>query len=193
MEDDALRRFRTQMRMLGRRLRRELPPVPGVSRSAVQVLRVVARAPEPSPSDVAEKLRMTSSNVAAALRELECAELVRRVRDPEDGRRVRLSMTDAGAEAISCLHAERDTWLGRAIAALLSDDEQITLLRAGELMQRLAEYEPVDPVDPADPPDPVDPADPVDPSDAADPVDAAVAAAAADAVAAAVANQERRR
>jgi len=52
------------MRMLGRRLRRELPPVRGVSRSAVQVLRVVARGPEPSPSDVAEKLRMTSSNVA---------------------------------------------------------------------------------------------------------------------------------
>ena len=84
---------------------------------------------------------MTSSNVAAALRELECADLVRRVRDPEDGRRVRLSMTDAGADAVSCLHAERDTWLGRAVEALLSDDDQITLLRAGELMQRLAEYD----------------------------------------------------
>jgi DNA-binding MarR family transcriptional regulator len=141
MEDDALRQFRTQMRMLGRRLRHELPPVRGVSRSAVQVLRVVARASDPSPSDVAEKLRMTSSNVAAALRELEDAELVRRVRDPEDGRRVRLSMTDAGAAAISCLHAERDTWLGRAVEALLSDDDEITLLRAGELMQRLAEYD----------------------------------------------------
>src|ERR1700748_761359 len=99
MDDDALRRFRTQMRMLGRRLRRELPPVRGVSRSAVQVLRVVARGPEasptrgagrgpePAPTDVAEKLRMTSSNVAAALRELESAGMVRRGRDPEDGRR----------------------------------------------------------------------------------------------------------
>src|SRR5580698_6464788 len=127
MEDDALRRFRTQMRMLGRRLRRELPSVRGVSRSAVQVLRVVARAPEPSPSDVAERLRMTSSNVAAALRELESAELVRRVRDPEDGRRVRLSLTAAGEDVVSCLHAERDTWLGRATEALLSVDEQRAL------------------------------------------------------------------
>ncbi len=141
MQDDELRRFRNQMRMLGRRLRHELPSVHGVSRSAVHVLRVIARAPDPSPSDVAEKLRMTSSNVAAALRELEDADLVRRVRDPEDGRRVRLSMTDAGADAISCLHAERDTWLGRAVEALLSDDDEITLLRAGELMQRLAEYD----------------------------------------------------
>ena len=70
------------MRMLGRRLRHELPPVRGVSRSAVQVLRIVERAPDPSPSDVAEKLRMTSSNVAAALRELESAGLVCRGRDP---------------------------------------------------------------------------------------------------------------
>jgi len=129
------------MRTLGRRLRRELPPVRGVSRSAVQVLRVVSRGPEPSPGDVAERLRMTSSNVAAALRELESAGLLRRVRDPEDGRRVQLSLTSAGAEAVSCVHAERDTWLGRAIAATLSDGELRTLLAAGELMQRLAEYE----------------------------------------------------
>ena len=129
------------MRMLGRRLRRELPPVSGVSRSAVQVLRVVSRGPEPSPGDVAKRLRMTSSNVAAALRELESAGLVRRVRDPEDGRRVQLSLTDTGANAVSCVHAERDTWLGRAIEAVLSDEEQRTLIRAGELMQRLAEYQ----------------------------------------------------
>jgi DNA-binding MarR family transcriptional regulator len=178
MEDDALRRFRTQMRMLGRRLRRELPPVRGVSRSAVQVLRVVARGPEPSPTDVAEKLRMTSSNVAAALRELESAGMVRRGRDPEDGRRVRLSITVTGTDAVSCVHAERDTWLGRAVAALLSDDEQVTLLRAGELMQRLAEY---------------DDAGADDSAEAADPAQAAIAAVATDAVAAAVADREGRR
>jgi DNA-binding MarR family transcriptional regulator len=141
MQDDELRHFRDQMRMLGRRLRHELPSVHGVSRSAVHVLRVAARAPDPSPSDVAEKLRMTSSNVAAALRELESAGLVCRGRDPEDGRRVRLSITAAGADAVSCMNAERDTWLGRATEALLSADEQLTLLRAGELMQRLAEYD----------------------------------------------------
>ena len=129
------------MRMLGRRLRRELPPVDGVSRSAVQVLRVISRVSDPTPGDVAERLRMTSSNVAATLRELEDAGLVSRDRDPRDGRRVRLSLTVAGGDAIACVHAERDTWLGRAIEAVLSGEEQRTLLGAGELMQRLAEYE----------------------------------------------------
>jgi DNA-binding MarR family transcriptional regulator len=141
MQDEAVRRFRMQMRMLGRRLRHELPPVRGVSRSAVQVLRVVSRTDEPSPSEVAERLRMTSSNVAAALRELESSTLVQRVRDPEDGRRVRLSLTTAGSEAMACMHAERDTWLGRAIESVLDERELATLLAAGDLMQRLAEYE----------------------------------------------------
>jgi DNA-binding MarR family transcriptional regulator len=141
MEEDAIRRFRTQMRMFGRRLRRELPPVAGVSRSAVQVLRSVSRSAEATPGEVAERLRMTSSNVAAALRELESADLVRRVRDPQDGRRVLLSLTAAGTDAVSCMHAERDTWLGRAIEDLLDEPELRTLLAAGDLMQRLAEYE----------------------------------------------------
>lgn len=162
------------MRMLGRRLRRELPPVRGVSRSAVQVLRVVSRGPEPSPSDVAQRLRMTSSNVAAALRELESAGLVRRARDPEDGRRVQLSMTASGADAVSCVHAERDTWFGRAIEALLDDEELRTLLRAGDLMQRLAEYEDED-------------------EDEQDPAAAAVAGAAADLVSRAAGGSEGQR
>jgi DNA-binding MarR family transcriptional regulator len=179
MEDDELRRFRTQMRMLGRRLRRELPPVRGVSRSAVQVLRIVARAPELSPSDVAERLRMTSSNVAAALRELETAGLVGRGRDPEDGRRVRLSITDAGAEAVACVHAERDTWLGRATEALLTADEQLALLGAGALMQRLAEYEDAERGDAADATD-------------ADPASNAVAAASAELVTATVPDPKER-
>ena len=134
------------MRMLGRRLRRELPPVRGVSRSAVQVLRVVSHGHQPSPGDVAQRLRMTTSNVAAALRELESAGLVRRMRDPQDGRRIQLLLTASGADAVSCVHAERDTWFGRAIEAVLDEGELATLLAAGELMQRLAEYEDPDAV-----------------------------------------------
>jgi DNA-binding MarR family transcriptional regulator len=86
---------------------------------------------------------MTSSNVAAALRELETAELIRRQRDdPDDARRVRVFVTKHGAAAVADFRHERDTWLGRAVEAVLSDDEQRVLLAAGQLLQRLAEYEP---------------------------------------------------
>jgi DNA-binding MarR family transcriptional regulator len=86
---------------------------------------------------------MTSSNVAAALRELEEAELIRRQRDdPDDARRVRIFVTEPGTSAIADFRHERDTWFGQAVEATLNDDEQRTLVAAGHLLQRLAEYEP---------------------------------------------------
>jgi DNA-binding MarR family transcriptional regulator len=144
MRDAEVREFRAQMRLLQRRLRRESLVVPGVSRSAFQVLGALTRLPEGSqPRQVADEQRMTSSNVAAALRELEEAGLIRRQRDdPDDARRVRVFVTKLGTDAIADFRNERDTWLGRAVEAVLSEDEQRALLAAGQLLQRLAEYEP---------------------------------------------------
>src|ERR1700709_1865009 len=103
MQEVEVSEFRAQMRGLQRRLRRESPAVPGVSRSAFQVLAALTRLPEGAqPSQLADEVRMTSSNVPAALRELEAAALIRRQRDdPEDARRVRVFVTKAGARAMA--------------------------------------------------------------------------------------------
>jgi DNA-binding MarR family transcriptional regulator len=143
MKDEDVRTVRTQMRLLHRRLRRELPPVAGLSRTSMQVLGALLRMDEGSqPRQLADELRMTSSNVAAALREIEAAGFIRREKDPEDARRVRLFMTEEGTAAVADFRHERDTWFGRAVEALLSEEEQRTLVAAGQLLQRLAEYEP---------------------------------------------------
>ena len=142
MDDQEISQLRTQMRLLQRRLRREVVPVAGLSRTAMQVLGTIERLPDgPQPRQVADELRLASSNVAAALRELEQAGFVTRERDPDDGRRARLSLTAAGAAAVADFRSERDTWLGQAVDALLTPGEQRTLLAAGELLQRLSEYE----------------------------------------------------
>jgi DNA-binding MarR family transcriptional regulator len=142
MKDQDVRRFRTQMKLLQRRLRSEVTPVPGLSRTALQVMGAVERLPAGSqPRQVAEELKMTSSNVAAALRELDEAGFILREKDPGDARRVRLSVTRRGTAVISGLRSERDTWLGRAVEAVLSAEEQRALVAAGQLLQRLAEYE----------------------------------------------------
>jgi DNA-binding MarR family transcriptional regulator len=142
MRDDAVRTFRRQVKALQRRLRQEVPPR-GLSRSALQVLAAVARAPGASPGEVAAELQMTSSNVAAALREAEAAGFVERRKHPEDARRARLTATPAGAEVVAELRNERDTWLGRAVDAVLTAEEQRVLVEAGRLMERLAGYEEV--------------------------------------------------
>lgn len=143
MRDDEVATFRAQLKMLQRRLRRELPAGQQLSRTHLQVLGAIGRLPDgPQPSQVAATLQMTSSNVAAALRELEEAGLIRRERDDVDARRVRLALTEHGFELVAKFRAERDTWLGRAVQATLSVEEQRMLVAAGHLLERLSAYEP---------------------------------------------------
>ena len=114
MDDQEVRLFRAQMKLLQRRLRREALPVHGVSRTALQVVTAVVRLPEvPRPRQIAEELRMTSSNVAAALRELEAAGYVVRRKDSADARRVSVIVTEHGRSVVAGVRSERDTgWAG---------------------------------------------------------------------------------
>ena len=141
MDKDDVHRLRAQVSALHGRIRREAPTVDGLPRPALTVLAAAVRRPGLTPRDVADELRMTSSNVAACLRELEPAGFVDRGRDPDDGRRVLLTPTPAGRRVVAELLDEREEWLGRAVAACLDDDEQALLARAGELLGRLAAFE----------------------------------------------------
>jgi len=94
------------------------------------------------PKALADELQMTSSNVAAALRELEESGFIRRERQVEDPRRVEVLATAAGRALVENFRSERNTWLGQAVEAVLSEPEQRTLSDAGDLMERLAAYAP---------------------------------------------------
>ena len=142
MNDEDVRRFRKRIKLLHRRLRQEPTKADGLSRTELVTLVVVARAGEVTPRGIAEELKMTSSNVAAALRSLESAGLVLRRKDSHDGRRVDVSATSAGLSLVDGLGRERDTWLGRAISTQLSAEEFDILIRAGELIERLSRFEP---------------------------------------------------
>ena len=146
MRDEEIERLRTQIKLLQRRLRQEALPVTGLSLSAARVLGAIARTPEDAqPSRLAERLTMSGPNVSAALRELDAAKLIARAKDPDDARRVRIVLTASGRKTVARSRHERDSWLGQAIAALLDDEEQQVLRAAGELMQRLAGYQPSTP------------------------------------------------
>ncbi|POZ60150.1 MarR family winged helix-turn-helix transcriptional regulator [Chromobacterium alticapitis] len=90
-----------------------------------------------TPSELARQENMRSSNLAGALRELEAAGLIRRSPDPQDGRRVRVGLSEAGLAALGRNRRLRDGWLQRALDSL-SAEERAALLRAGELLERLA-------------------------------------------------------
>jgi DNA-binding MarR family transcriptional regulator len=94
------------------------------------------------PRELADELQMTSSNVAAALRQLEAGGFVRREPDRSDARSVSVVPSTSGRKLVADVRNERDTWLGRAIEARLDEREERLLVEAGRLMQRLAEFEP---------------------------------------------------
>jgi DNA-binding MarR family transcriptional regulator len=142
MTDEDVRTFRSQMRLLQQRLRREVRPRGGLSRTALRVLAAADRAGgQAKPRDLADELQMTSSNVAAALRQLEAGGFVRREPDRSDARSVSVVPSTSGRKLVADVRNERDTWLGRAIEARLDEREQRLLVEAGRLMKRLAEFE----------------------------------------------------
>lgn len=143
MDETDVRMLQARLKALQRRLRAERIPVAGLSGSAVRVLGTVARTGELQPGQIVDELQMTTSNVAAALRELDAVGVIQRRKDEVDARRVNITLTDAGERLLAENRAARDGWLADAIDALLDDDEQATLRAAGVLLERLARFDAV--------------------------------------------------
>lgn len=142
MDEIDVRLLQAQLKAFQHRQRAERVPVAGLSSSAVRVLGAVARRADGcQPGHIVEELQMTTSNVAAALRELESGGFIHRRKDGADARRVNILLTDAGRKLVAESRAARDSWLSDAIAALLDEDEQATLLTAGVLLERLSQLD----------------------------------------------------
>ena len=89
-------------------------------------------------SDLATAERMRPQSMAHTIKELETAALVTRRGDPRDGRRRLIELTEGGRHALTTDRTRRESWLANAISTDLTEDEQVTLIRAVELLQRLA-------------------------------------------------------
>ena len=87
------------------------------------------------PGDLAQALDFSPSAVSHLLKELEDQELLRRVLDSSDRRKVRLELTDKGADLLERIRLSR-LEMGVEKLAVLSDEEALTLLR---LIEKLME------------------------------------------------------
>ncbi len=122
--------LRTQLMSLVRRLRRESRS-DEKSWAQLMLLGAIDRhGGEATPSLLAESERMRSSNLAAALRELEADGLLVRTPDAEDKRRVRVRLTPAGLGLLQQSRT-REAWLLAAMESCLTEQEQAQLIEAG--------------------------------------------------------------
>jgi DNA-binding MarR family transcriptional regulator len=91
-----------------------------------------------SVSDLAQEERIRPQSMSPAVAGLEERGFVLRRADPDDGRRALVELTDAGRAALDQDRRQRDAWLARAIADDLDPGEQAVLIRAVEILRRLA-------------------------------------------------------
>jgi DNA-binding MarR family transcriptional regulator len=87
--------LRKAFRAMVRALARELQPH-GISTSEWAVLRVLWREQGMSQVDLAERMRVERGSLTRVLAGLEARGLLRRARDGEDGRKMRLHLTPSG-------------------------------------------------------------------------------------------------
>jgi DNA-binding MarR family transcriptional regulator len=108
--------------------------LPGIS-----ALSHLERAGSATTSDLARAGQITPQAMGATLAVLEERGLVERRPDPCDGRRVVMSVTNAGREALTNKRNARTRQLAKALAGRFTQAEVETLRAAAPLIERLGE------------------------------------------------------
>jgi DNA-binding MarR family transcriptional regulator len=123
---------------LKRRLR-EQADVGDLTPSQVSVLLRLEKEGPATTSSLARAEGMRPQSMATVVAALNSAGLVIGAPDPNDGRRILLSLTDACRQWVQEGRAARQDWLSRSLLAQLSTDEMDVLAKAAGLLNRLVE------------------------------------------------------
>jgi DNA-binding MarR family transcriptional regulator len=102
---------------------------------------VLARLAKEGSATTAELARAESvrpQSMGATVGTLEEMGLVERKPHPTDGRQMRIELTPKGVAVRNSAKDAKRTWLAQAIAKL-NEEERGTLLKAGEIIKRLAD------------------------------------------------------
>ena len=90
-------------------------------------------------SDLARLDRISPQSMGVTVAALLDRGLIERSRDPEDGRRIVLSITEAGRRTVHDKRGARTEQIAAALRSGFSDDELGQLMTAAALLERLAE------------------------------------------------------
>src|SRR5579864_8201746 len=122
---------------LSRRLR-QTSVVGEMTLSQASVLSLLEREGSATSGVLATKERISPQSMGAILISLEALGLVSRTPDPNDGRCLVISLTEAGLQAIQGARQHREERLARALADNFTAEEQQALIAALPLLERLA-------------------------------------------------------
>jgi DNA-binding MarR family transcriptional regulator len=99
----------------------------------------LARGGPMTATALARQEQISAQSIGATLATLEHRGLVERQPDPNDGRRITLSLTAAGLASVQAKRAARDARLTQALESDFTSEERAQLLAITPLLERLAE------------------------------------------------------
>jgi DNA-binding MarR family transcriptional regulator len=134
---DVASALRVSVGLLHRRMR-QAPPAGELSWPESSALARLERSGPATSSALARLEQISPQSMGATLAALEARGLVERRGDPEDGRRVVMSLTEVGAQALRSKRDARTGQLARALSAGFSRAELDQLMAAAPLLERLA-------------------------------------------------------
>jgi DNA-binding MarR family transcriptional regulator len=119
--------LRPALLRLSRELRQETEQL-GVTSRQVTLLWLVRNNPGMSLRELAAEERISAPALSGYVDRLEKADLLARVRDESDRRRVGLALTDDGERLLRRVRARRTTWLADRLRGL--DDDELAAVEA---------------------------------------------------------------
>ena len=135
---DIAAALRVSVGMLLRRLR-QVRPDDDLSLPESSALARLDRTGPATPGALAKVEQISPQSMGTTLAALEARGLVERHSDPADGRRVVLSVTDAGLKLLRNKRGARTEQLAKALSAGFTPDELRQLAVAAPLLERLAQ------------------------------------------------------
>jgi DNA-binding MarR family transcriptional regulator len=135
---DIAAALRVSMGPLLRRLR-QMRPDDELSLPESSALARLDRAGPATPGALARLEQISPQSIGATIAALEARGLVERHPDPEDGRRVMLSVTAAGREVLRARRGARVEQLAQALSTGFTATELRQLMAAAPLLERLAQ------------------------------------------------------
>ena len=121
-----------------RRMRLEGVVPEGLTLGQISALTQLQKRPGQTNAELARHDRITPQAMSVMVSALVKKGLIARERDGQDGRRHRLSITDAGAEILHTAQKRRTDWLVAELDEKLTPQEQQELAKALEYVSRLA-------------------------------------------------------
>jgi DNA-binding MarR family transcriptional regulator len=137
--DDVAGALQSSVRLLVQRLRQTQAVEGDLTSSETSALARIDRVGPTTAAELARLERISPQSMGATLGALEERGLVRRAPDPDDGRRLIMSLTDEGQQLLRRRRQARNELLSHALADGFTRAELAQLLVAAPLIERLAQ------------------------------------------------------